>query len=115
MKLQDYANLTYDERMKRICEILARCIYRYRAEQEQGFEGADKVVNKVANPRIDPAREYSVSEAARKTGVPRRTLQRWIRKGALHVNRAANGLSTLKQRFPNTNQVFNYAVVSLSM
>lgn len=93
MEMKDYANLSHDERVKRICAILVPMIYRYRTAQAQGATATDKA--KTADSRIDPARDYSVSEASRKTGVPRRTLQRWIKKGALHVKRAANGYPRL--------------------
>ena len=86
---EDYATLTPNERLNRVCEILLRGIYRNMANSE----GSSK------NPAVQSMDQtkYTVSAAARRLGISRRSLHRYISAGFLSVDRKPNGQPILRQ------------------
>ncbi len=87
--MNDYSTLTPNERLNRICEILLRGIYRNMVNSEEGSKIS-------VAPPTDPT-TYTVSAAARKLGISRRSLHRYMSTGLLSVDRKPNGQPMLHQ------------------
>jgi len=64
----DYSRFTEKERLERICKILVRWIYRQVESERNGVI--------LPNPHMT----YTLTEAAHRLHVSKRTLQRWIKK-----------------------------------
>jgi excisionase family DNA binding protein len=69
---EDYSRFTPEERLVKIAEILVRWIYR--AEAKRRAEAA-------ATLPVEPEKTYNLTQAAKKIGISKRTLQRWIDSG----------------------------------
>lgn len=68
----DYSQFTHEERLERVAKILVRWIYRHLEDEKKGEIAPN------------PDMTYTLTEAAHKLGVSKRTLQRWIKKKVFH-------------------------------
>lgn len=82
----DYSRFTEKERLERICKILVRWIYR-QVESER---------NGVIPP--NPDMMYTLTEAAHKLHVSKRTLQRWIKNRVFSPNMNEAGAYTITHK-----------------
>lgn len=100
-----YANLTPEERLRKISDILIKGIYLL-AEDEGWIDKPKKRYSaypkkeKIEIPLIqdngdseitEPERYYSLTEASKLMGVSKRTMQRWVEKGKIKAEKGENG------------------------
>jgi transposase len=85
---EDYSRFTPEERLERICTILARWIYRAEEARKAGMKGSNTV---------DIGRTHNLTQAAKKIGVSKRTLQRWVRQRRLTPQRKRSGTYVISE------------------
>lgn len=87
--MNPYENLTPEERLDRICQILVRWIYRAEAEKSQEVAAQTTPLEKG---------HYSLRHTAGILGISKRTVQRWIGTGKLIAQRKLNGRISIEAR-----------------
>ncbi|MDP2644043.1 MAG: helix-turn-helix domain-containing protein [Desulfobacterales bacterium] len=88
--MNPYENLTPEERLDRICQILVRMIYRAEAK---------RMARPVGNPIPTPPKPYyGLKETAQKLSVSKRTVQRWIATGKLIAEKRPDGHVLIRSR-----------------
>ncbi len=115
--MKNYSNLSPQERLKKICELLVRGVYIHAEEMGQvsppAFtsstypsgdrckEPLDKKAMKRTELPEDPVHcrgkeYYTLTEAARILGVSKRTLQRRLKAGKVEPIRQGNGYQLIR-------------------
>jgi len=115
--MNEYDDLSPNERLNRICELLIRGIYLY-AEEERWIEKPTTVVSSYSYSKSHRSRKekefiienkhfdvdqvcnkklYSLADAAKILKTNKRTLQRWAKSGKIKVVKQENGYLFLPQ------------------